>query len=76
MIEFSYPLSDHRNKHRCVDCKWARDMGEKTIQFKPKDPSSGAMHHQYRCGHPDAAFARSQTEAGQVSNCEKWEARG
>lgn len=75
MIELSYPLTEHRNKRRCVDCQYAKDMGEKTIKFNPRQPSTGAMMHQYRCGHSDAAFATAQNEAGTVSDCEKWEAK-
>ena len=75
MIEFLYPLSDHEKKQRCVDCRWAKDRGEKTIRFKPKDPSSGSLMHQYACGHPDTAFAERQNEAGKVDHCEKWEAK-
>lgn len=72
MIFYTYPLSDHMKKGCCVDCKWAKNMGEKTAMFRPTERSDAALMQQYKCRHDDAAFADRQNEAGKVLNCEKW----
>jgi hypothetical protein len=71
MPEFTYPIAEHQNKRRCVDCKWAEPLGQKTV--KDRGPAVQLME-QFFCRHDDKPFALEQNKRHTIETCARWDA--